>query len=45
MALRDIRAVADDYFRDHRAELIAGARVIVDQWLPQDFFGEQAQPS
>ncbi len=41
----EIVAAANDYLRDHpsiRAELIAEAREIVDQWQAEGFFGKRA---
>jgi hypothetical protein len=42
---REIVAAANEYLRDHpsiRAELIAEAREIVDQWQAEGFFGKRA---
>jgi hypothetical protein len=43
---REITVLANEYLRDHpsiRAELIAEAREIVDQWQAEGFFGKRAQ--
>ncbi len=43
---REIVAAPNEYLRDHpsiRAELIAEAREIVDQWQAKGFFGKRAQ--
>jgi hypothetical protein len=42
---REITVLAKEYLRDHpsiRAELIAEAREIVDQWQAEGFFGKRA---
>jgi hypothetical protein len=36
---RDIVVLADQYLAQHRAELVAEARAIVDRWLAEGRFG------
>ncbi len=43
IAHRVIVAAAEDYLAQHRAELVAEARVIVERWLAEGFFGKRAQ--
>jgi hypothetical protein len=40
--LRELRGRAEAYLSDHRAELIAEAKVVVDRWRSQGFFGKRA---
>jgi len=39
MPRREIVALAEEYLAKHRAELIAEAREIVDQWQAEGVFG------
>jgi hypothetical protein len=45
MPMREIVAMAKDYIAQHRAELIAEARPIVDRWTEEGFFGKRAARS
>jgi hypothetical protein len=40
---RDIVAAAKGYLRDHREELIAEAKVVVERWRLEGFFGKRAR--
>ncbi len=40
---REIMRAADAYLDQHRAELTAAAKPIVEQWRAQGFFGRKAQ--
>jgi hypothetical protein len=40
---RDIVAQAEAYFAEHRAELIAEAKTVVERWQREGFFGKRAQ--
>jgi hypothetical protein len=39
---RDIVSLADQYLAQHREELIAEAKEIVDRWAREGFFGRRA---
>jgi len=38
---REIVAAANEYLRNHRAELIAEAKQIVERWRVEGFFGKR----
>ena len=40
---RDLRVRAEAYLADHREELVAEARVTVEQWRREGFFGKRAR--
>ena len=40
---RDIVAAANEYLRNHRAELIAEAKQTVERWRLEGFFGKRAR--
>ncbi len=40
---RDIGLLAEAYLDQHRAELLAGAKAIVERWMAEGFFGKRAQ--
>lgn len=41
MAHREIVAAADDYLANHRSELTAEAKAIVDRWYAEGVFGKR----
>jgi hypothetical protein len=40
---RDLRVRAEAYLADHREELIAEAKVVVERWRAEGFFGKRAK--
>jgi hypothetical protein len=42
IARREIVALANEYLAAHRAELLAQARPIIEQWRAEGFFGKRA---
>lgn len=44
-AHKEIVAMAEDYAREHRAELVAGAKAIVEEWAAEDAQRRQRQCS
>ena len=45
MPHRELRVRAEPYLRDHREELIAEAKEVVERWRLEGFFGKRAQLS
>jgi hypothetical protein len=43
LPMRELRARAEAYLAEHRDELIADAKQIVEQWRRNGFFGKRAQ--
>jgi hypothetical protein len=43
MPMREIAVMAEDYVAQHRPKLIAEARVIVDRWTEEGFFGKRSE--
>jgi hypothetical protein len=42
MPLREIIPLAEEYLAEHRAVLVAEAKVVVDKWTAEGFFGKRA---
>jgi hypothetical protein len=43
--MREIVAIAEEYLPAHRAVLVAEAKVVVDEWTAEGFFGKRAARS
>jgi hypothetical protein len=42
-SLRELRGRAEQYLAEHREELIAEAKVVVERWRVEAFFGKRAR--
>jgi vacuolar-type H+-ATPase subunit E/Vma4 len=45
MPMREIVVIAEEYLAAHRAVLVAEAKVAVDEWTAEGFFGKRAARS
>jgi hypothetical protein len=42
MPMREIVAIAEQYLAEHQAVLVVEAKVVVDEWTAEGFFGKRA---